>query len=141
MFTSRRKRQRIIIAIFATLGIALGALSYNVHLLDSNLQAAVYDTYITNSPGKLSNQVTIVALACAVAMTVGVSDTVPKRQPGPVGGSSACAEAGGACTASSTPHSAAISTIRQSRSMHASSVHSSPRGLPGRLFPALNPTS
>ncbi len=62
MFSSRRQRQRAILAALAVIGILLGALSYNAHLFDPTLQAATYDTFITNAPGKLSNQITIVAL-------------------------------------------------------------------------------
>ncbi len=62
MFSSRRQRQRIILAALAVIGILLGAFSYGVRLLDSSLQAVTYDTFITNAPGKLSNQITIVAL-------------------------------------------------------------------------------
>src|SRR5207247_1674343 len=42
-----------------------------VRLLDSNLQAVTYDTFITNAPGKLSNQVTIVALDDKTVSTYG----------------------------------------------------------------------
>jgi adenylate cyclase len=62
VFSGRRRRQRAIIAALAVVGILLGVLSFNAHLLDSSLQAATYDTFITNAPGKLSNQVTVVAL-------------------------------------------------------------------------------
>ena len=62
MFSNRRQRQRAILAALATVGILLGALSFSSQLLDSNLQAVTYDTYITNAPGKLSNQVTVIAL-------------------------------------------------------------------------------
>ncbi|HEV2250058.1 MAG TPA: adenylate/guanylate cyclase domain-containing protein [Candidatus Limnocylindria bacterium] len=62
MFSNRRQRQRAILAALAVLGILLGAISFNTHLLDSSLQAVTYDTFITNAPGRLSNQVTIVAL-------------------------------------------------------------------------------
>ena len=62
MFSSRRQRQRAILAVLSVIGILLGAFAYNVHLLDPSLQAATYDTFITNAPGKLSNQITIVAL-------------------------------------------------------------------------------
>jgi CHASE2 domain-containing sensor protein len=58
----RRQRQRAILAALAVVGTLLGALSFNAHLLDPSLQAATYDTYITYAPGKLSNQVTVVAL-------------------------------------------------------------------------------
>jgi adenylate cyclase len=62
VFSSRRQRQRAILAALAVAGILLGAVSYNAHLLDSSLQAVTYDTYITNAPGRISNQVTIIAL-------------------------------------------------------------------------------
>jgi adenylate cyclase len=62
VFSGRRRRQRAILAALAVVGILLGVWSFNVHLLDSSLQAVTYDTYITYAPGKLSNQVTIVAL-------------------------------------------------------------------------------
>jgi len=62
VFSNRRQRQRAILAALATVGILLGALSFSSQLLDSNLQAVTYDTYITNAPGKLSNQVTVIAL-------------------------------------------------------------------------------
>ena len=62
MFSGRRRRQRAILAALAAVGILLGALSYSGHLLDSSLQAVTYDTFITNAPGKISNQVTIVAV-------------------------------------------------------------------------------
>ena len=62
MLSSRRPRQRAILAAMAVLGILLGALAFNARLLDSSLQAATYDTFITQSPAKISNQVTIVAL-------------------------------------------------------------------------------
>ena len=62
MFWGRRQRQRAILAALAGLGIALGAISYNAHLVDPTLQAATYDTFITNAPGRISNQVTIIAV-------------------------------------------------------------------------------
>ena len=62
MLSSRRQRQRAILAALAVLGILIGAFSFNINLLDSSLQAVTYDTFITNAPGRLSNQVTIVAL-------------------------------------------------------------------------------
>jgi adenylate cyclase len=71
VFSSRRQRQRILLAALAIVGIALGLFAYDVHLLDSNLQASVYDTFITNAPGKLSNQVTIVALDDATVTRYG----------------------------------------------------------------------
>ena len=71
MFSSRRQRQRIVIAALAIIGISLGAFSYNVHVLDSNLQAVFYDTFITNSPGTLSNQVTVIGLDDATVTRYG----------------------------------------------------------------------
>ena len=62
MLSSRRQRQRAILAAMAVLGILLGAFAFNARLLDSSLQAATYDTFITQAPAKISNQVTIVAL-------------------------------------------------------------------------------
>jgi adenylate cyclase len=62
VLSKRLQRQRAILAALAALGILLGALSFNTHLLDSSLQAVTYDTFITNAPGKLSNQVTVIAL-------------------------------------------------------------------------------
>jgi adenylate cyclase len=62
MLLRRRQRQRIILSAIAGIGIVVGALAFGVHLLDSSLQAVTYDTFITNAPGRLSNQVTIVAL-------------------------------------------------------------------------------
>ena len=58
VLSTRRQRQRAILAAMAAVGIVLGALSYNAHVLDTSLQAATYDTFITYAPGKLSNQVT-----------------------------------------------------------------------------------
>jgi CHASE2 domain-containing sensor protein len=62
VLSSRRQRQRAILAAMAVLGILLGALAFNIQWLDSNEQAATYDTFITQAPAKTSNQVTIVAL-------------------------------------------------------------------------------
>ncbi len=62
MFSGRRRRQRAILAALAVVGILLGAYSYNIGLLDSSLQAVTYDTFITNAPARVSNQVTIVAI-------------------------------------------------------------------------------
>ena len=62
MFFGRRRRQRAILAALATVGILFGAFSFSSRVLDSSLQAVTYDTFITNAPGKISNQVTIVAV-------------------------------------------------------------------------------
>lgn len=62
MLSKRLQRQRLILAALAALGIVLGALAFDAHLLDSTLQAVTYDTFITNAPGTLSNQVTVIAL-------------------------------------------------------------------------------
>jgi len=62
VLSKRLQRQRVILAALAALGILLGALAFDAHLLDSTLQAVTYDTFITYAPGKLSNQVTVVAL-------------------------------------------------------------------------------
>ena len=62
MFARRQFRQRAVIALICALAIGLTALLTVSKAFDPNLQAAVYDTFITNNPGKLSNQITIVAL-------------------------------------------------------------------------------
>jgi len=62
VLSKRLQRQRIILAALAALGILLGALAFDTHLLDSTLQAVTYDTFITNAPGTLSNQLTVIAL-------------------------------------------------------------------------------
>jgi adenylate cyclase len=62
VLSKRLQRQRVILAALAALGILLGALAFDTHLLDSNLQAVTYDTFITYAPGTLSNQVTVIAL-------------------------------------------------------------------------------
>ncbi|MDQ6857465.1 MAG: adenylate/guanylate cyclase domain-containing protein [Chloroflexota bacterium] len=71
MLAGRRTRQRAILAAIATVGIALGAVTFVSHGLDSTLQAATYDTFITKSPAVLSNQVTIVALDDATVARYG----------------------------------------------------------------------
>jgi adenylate cyclase len=62
VLSKRLQRQRLILVALAAVGILIGALSFGTHLLDSSLQAVTYDTFITNAPGKLSNQVTVIAL-------------------------------------------------------------------------------
>ena len=62
MLSSRRQRQRVLLAALAALGILIGAVLFNARWLDPNLQAVTYDTFITNAPGTISNQVTVVAL-------------------------------------------------------------------------------
>jgi adenylate cyclase len=62
VLASRRRRQRALLAVLATVGVLVVALAFSLHLLDASLQAVTYDTYITNAPGKISNQVTVVAL-------------------------------------------------------------------------------
>ena len=75
MFSSRRLRQRIAIGAIAAAGIVLGAVAYQGRLLDASLQAATYDTFITQAPGKLNNQLVV----------IGVDDaTVTRYGPYPV---------------------------------------------------------
>ncbi len=62
MFARRQFRQRAVIALICALAVGVSALLTASRFFDANLQAAVYDTFITNNPGKLSNQITIVAL-------------------------------------------------------------------------------
>src|SRR5579859_3832715 len=52
VLSSRRQRQRAILAAMAVLGILLGALAFDLQWLDSSLQAATYDTFITQAPAK-----------------------------------------------------------------------------------------
>ena len=62
MFSRRQQRQRAILAGIVVLGLLLGAWLVNGGMLDTTLQAAVYDYAITSSPAKVRNQITIVAL-------------------------------------------------------------------------------
>ena len=62
MFARRQFRQRAVIALICAFAIGLTALLTVSKAFDANLQAAVYDMFISNNPGKLSNQITIVAL-------------------------------------------------------------------------------
>lgn len=71
MFSGRRRRQRAILAALAVLGIVLGTYAYALQLFDSSLQAVTYDTFITNAPARVSNQVTIVALDDSTLATYG----------------------------------------------------------------------
>jgi len=71
VFSGRRRRQRAILAALAVLGIVLGTYAYALQLFDSSLQAVTYDTFITNAPARVSNQVTIVALDDSTLATYG----------------------------------------------------------------------
>ena len=62
MFARRQFRQRAVITALCAFAIALTSVLTLAKAFDPNLQAAVYDTFITNNPGKLSNQITIVAI-------------------------------------------------------------------------------
>lgn len=62
MFARRQQRQRAVLAAICALGLAVTALLTVSRSFDANLQAAVYDTFLTNNPGRLSNQITIVAI-------------------------------------------------------------------------------
>ena len=62
MFARRQFRQRAVITALCALAIALSSLLTVSRFFDPNMQAAVYDFFITNNPGKLSNQITIVAI-------------------------------------------------------------------------------
>ena len=59
---TRRLRQRAVLAAVVILGLVSGGFAFGVGLLDGNLQALTYDTFITGAPGKVSNLVTIVAV-------------------------------------------------------------------------------
>ena len=71
MLSGRRRRQRVILAALAVVGFVLGAIAFNARLLDSTLQAVTYDTFITGAPGKLTNQVTVVAIDDATVARYG----------------------------------------------------------------------
>ncbi len=71
MFARRQFRQRAVIALICALAVGLTALLTVSKVFDANLQAAVYDTFITNNPGRLSNQITIVALDDATTVASG----------------------------------------------------------------------
>ena len=60
--STRRQRQRAILAALVILGITTGGFAFSIGLLAGNLQALTYDTFITGAPGKLTNLVTIVAV-------------------------------------------------------------------------------
>ena len=78
MLSSRRQRQRVLLAALALVGILFGAVSFNAHWLDPNLQAVTYDTFISNAPAKISNQVTIVAIDDATIARYGTYP-LPRR--------------------------------------------------------------
>lgn len=62
MRVTRRLRQRAILTALVIVGLATGGYAYSIGLLDGNLQAVTYDTFITGAPGRLSNLVTVVAI-------------------------------------------------------------------------------
>lgn len=62
MFARRRDRQRAILALICALALALTTVLTIAKAFDGTLQAAVYDTFIAQSPARLSNQITIVAI-------------------------------------------------------------------------------
>jgi adenylate cyclase len=62
LFTKRRTRQRAVLAGFTGLALLAGALLLAFEVLDTTLQTAVYDAAITQSPAKVRNQITIVAI-------------------------------------------------------------------------------
>src|SRR5687767_10342044 len=62
MFARRHFRQRAVIALICAFAVAVSALLTVSRFFDANLQAAVFDTFITNNPARISNQITIVAL-------------------------------------------------------------------------------
>ena len=62
MFARRKDRQRAILAVISALALGLTTLLTMARTFDGTLQAAVYDSFITNSPLKVGNQITIVAI-------------------------------------------------------------------------------
>ncbi|HEY8655775.1 MAG TPA: adenylate/guanylate cyclase domain-containing protein [Candidatus Limnocylindria bacterium] len=62
MLVTRRLRQRAVLAGIVIVGVLTGGFALSVGLLDPSLQGVAYDTFITGSPGRLSNLVTIVAV-------------------------------------------------------------------------------
>ena len=62
MFARRQSRQRTVLALICASAVGLTALLTVTKAFDANLQAVVYDTFITHNPGELSNGITIVAL-------------------------------------------------------------------------------
>jgi len=62
VFAKRQTRQRAVLALIAGIAVLFGALAYLTELLDTTLQAAVYDRGIAISPAKVKNQITIVAV-------------------------------------------------------------------------------
>ncbi|MEK7860017.1 MAG: CHASE2 domain-containing protein, partial [Chloroflexota bacterium] len=62
MLRSRKQRQRAILALIVALALALGGYLTGTQYFESNVQAAVYDSFITAAPAKVKNQITVVAL-------------------------------------------------------------------------------
>lgn len=62
MLRQRKQRQRAVLAGIVALATLLGTYMVGRGFLETNLQAAVYDTVITAAPAKVKNQITIVAL-------------------------------------------------------------------------------
>lgn len=62
MLTRRRDRQRFVLGAICVLALLIGGSLTYVKAFDNNLQAVVYDTFITNNPAQVRNQITIVAL-------------------------------------------------------------------------------
>lgn len=62
MFSRRQSRQRAVIALICVFAVGVSAFLTASRAFDANLQAAVFDTFITNNPARISNQITIVAL-------------------------------------------------------------------------------
>ena len=58
----RRQRQLAVLAAVTALAIAVGAGLYLAGYLRDTLQAVVYDTFITNAPAQVKNQITIIGI-------------------------------------------------------------------------------
>ncbi len=62
MFSKRQTRQRAVVAGLAALAVLVGAVALLGEVLDTTLQAAVYDKAVQISPAQVRNQITIVAV-------------------------------------------------------------------------------
>lgn len=62
MFSRRKGRQRAILAGVVLLGVLSGGWLANEGLLDTGLQATVYDYAISSAPARVRNQITVVAI-------------------------------------------------------------------------------
>src|SRR5438132_9097920 len=62
MLRTRRARQRAVLAPVTALATVVGAGLYGAGFLGDNLQNVVYDSFITNAPATVKNQITIIGI-------------------------------------------------------------------------------